>query len=167
MYCEPAQHTGNSKSPMIKFYNATKSGVDNLYHLVRFYLCKRKSRHWLYSLFMNIVDVICVDAYILYKKDRSNIVCYAFLTQVAHQLMASLMSKRSIGHRNNRVRSAYSVFMAMEPPTQASECLNRGSCYICPRPLDKKTDVKCHTSKCGKFMCLEHRITCCRDSLGK
>ena len=47
--------------------------VDNMDHMVRFYSCKRKTRRWSYSLFMNMVDVISLNAYILqYIQNRSS-----------------------------------------------------------------------------------------------
>ena len=51
---------------MISYYNATKSGVDNLDHLVGLYTCKHKTRRWPMTLFFNIVDTSGVAAYVLW-----------------------------------------------------------------------------------------------------
>jgi Transposase IS4 len=53
-----------NKPEIIIHYNKTKSGVDNLDHLVGLYSCKRKTRRWPMTLFFNLVDCACVAAYV-------------------------------------------------------------------------------------------------------
>nr|CAH7759096.1 unnamed protein product [Callosobruchus chinensis] len=47
-------------------YNATKGGVDNADKLIREYSCSRRTARWPYRLFMNIIDICALNAYILY-----------------------------------------------------------------------------------------------------
>ena len=49
------------KPEIIQHYNKTKSGVDNLDHLVGLYSVKRKVRRWPMTLFFNIIDVAYVS----------------------------------------------------------------------------------------------------------
>lgn len=58
----------NGLPEIVEFYNSTKSGVDNMDHMVRFYSCRRKCCRWPYTFCCNIVDVALVNAYILLKK---------------------------------------------------------------------------------------------------
>ena len=82
---------GEHKPEIIEFYNETKSGVDNMDHMVRFYSSKRKTRRWSYSFFMNCVDIIALNAFILYKTDHPQENRYTFLKNLSHQLLIPLM----------------------------------------------------------------------------
>jgi len=62
----------NGLPEIVSFYNSTKSGVDNLDHMVRFYTCRRKCCRWPYTFFCNIVDVALVNANILWRKDSQS-----------------------------------------------------------------------------------------------
>jgi len=54
------------KPEIIMDYNATKSGVDILDKLVKEYTCTRSTRHWPLKLFFNLIDVACVNAFLLW-----------------------------------------------------------------------------------------------------
>jgi hypothetical protein len=58
-------NSDNGLPEMVAFYNATKSGVDNMDHMVRYYSCKRKCCRWPYGFFCNLVDVALVNANLL------------------------------------------------------------------------------------------------------
>ena len=63
---------GEDKQPQIvRDYNATKSGTDNMDHMIRVFSCKRKCRRWPYSFFMNMLDVMTMNAYVIFKHDYS------------------------------------------------------------------------------------------------
>jgi hypothetical protein len=47
-------------------YNATKSGDDVLDKLVREYTCKKSTRRWPLKLFLKLIDVACVNAFVLW-----------------------------------------------------------------------------------------------------
>lgn len=51
--------TNKKKPAIIMHYNATKSGVDNLDHLVSLYSCKRKTNRWPMTMLFNIIDCCC------------------------------------------------------------------------------------------------------------
>ena len=60
----------DKKTDIILHNNATKSGIDNLDHLVRIYTCNRATRRWPFTLFMNVLDVAGVAAYIVWMEQR-------------------------------------------------------------------------------------------------
>lgn len=104
----------SEKPEMACFYNAIKSGVDNLDHLVRFYSCKKKTRCWPHRFFLNLLDVICVNSFVLFKKRHATLSRYSFLKELAHQLMRSLMKRRLLDSSSNRVRTAIRLFISPE-----------------------------------------------------
>jgi hypothetical protein len=172
--CKPVlllstMHTGvlavedNQKPAIVQFYNSSKSGVDNLDHMVRFYSCKRKTRRWPYAFFMNLVDVICVNAYVLHKTNHQVSTRYEFLKGLAHQLMEGQMRRRLQSNPSTRLRTLLLRFLdddraEVRPQIAGSK---RGRCAFCPRSNDKKTDVKC--CSCGSFICVQHRHVHCED----
>ena len=60
------------KPEIIMHHNATKSGVDVLDKLVREYICMRSTRHWPLKLFLNLIDVAAVTAFVLWMLKYSN-----------------------------------------------------------------------------------------------
>ena len=60
------------KPEIMMQYNATKSGVDILDKLVREYTCTRPTRRWLLKLFLNLIDVACVNAFVLWMLKYPN-----------------------------------------------------------------------------------------------
>ena len=162
----PSQ-VNDGKPEIIQFYNSTKSGVDNLDHLVRFYSCKRKTRRWPYSFFMNLLDVICVNSYVLYKSDNNVSSRYSFLKDLAHQLMRQQMIRRLEESSCRRAHNAIRMFICEEnclpsgdgPTTNRDQELRSGRCCLCPRALDKKTSIRCFS--CHRFLCLAHRNIVC------
>ena len=53
-------------------YNATKRGDDILDKLVREHTCTRSTRHWPLTLFLNLIGVACVDAFVLWMLKNPN-----------------------------------------------------------------------------------------------
>jgi len=54
------------KPEIIMHYNATKSEVNILDKLVSEYTCTRSTRHWPLKLFLNLIDVAWVNAFVLW-----------------------------------------------------------------------------------------------------
>lgn len=58
---------GDLKKPdIILHYNATKSGVDNMDHMVSLYSCKCKINRWPMVMFFNMVDVAALASFVLW-----------------------------------------------------------------------------------------------------
>jgi len=55
----------NHKSEIIVHYSATKNGDQVMDKLLREYICMRSTRHQPLKLFLNLIDVACVNAFVL------------------------------------------------------------------------------------------------------
>ncbi|XP_047104409.1 uncharacterized protein LOC124724873 [Schistocerca piceifrons] len=55
------------KPDIIKFYNATKGGVDQMDQKSRYYTCKRQTIRWPFALWMNMMDVAAMNSEILFS----------------------------------------------------------------------------------------------------
>jgi transcription elongation factor GreA-like protein len=60
------------KPVIITHYNDTKGGVDTLDHMVNKCSCKRQKNRWPVVLFMNIVDISAINAFVLWKDIHPN-----------------------------------------------------------------------------------------------
>ena len=54
-----------NKPYMIFDYNSSKGGVDTADKFIREYTCYRKTARWPYRLFMNIIDISALNAFII------------------------------------------------------------------------------------------------------
>jgi hypothetical protein len=102
----------NGKPQIVNAYNATKSGVDNLDHMVRLYSSKRKCQRWPYEMAFNFFDVAAVNAYIImhFNNDnkRSN-ERYIFLLNLGYALVAEHIEQRQTGTLTRAIRLAMSL----------------------------------------------------------
>ena len=57
----------DKKPTVITNYNETKGGVDTMDQMASTYTTKYKSRRWHVAVFCNILDLSCLNAYILYS----------------------------------------------------------------------------------------------------
>lgn len=163
--CQDSQN----KPLMILDYNNTKGGVDNADKLIREYSCKRRTARWPFRLFMNIIDICALNAYILYieknpdwKKNnfsRRRI----FLLQLGAELARNNMEKRAkyIKHKAYVKSALKDCGIPMVNPTtevatqSVHSAKKRARCYQCPRNCDRKVNTVC--SFCKKFICQVHR----------
>jgi len=60
------------KPEIVMQYNAAKSGADILDKLVREYTCMRSTRRWPLKPFLNLLDVACVNAFVLWMLKYPN-----------------------------------------------------------------------------------------------
>ncbi|KAF4514001.1 UNVERIFIED_CONTAM: hypothetical protein B566_EDAN018653, partial [Ephemera danica] len=101
-----------NKPEIIHFYNETKGGVDTLDHLIQKYSCKRATRRWPMIMFYNLIDIICVAAFVIWratypawnynKKYRRRL----FLESVGLALVEKQIDRRYETCHHNSVRSA-------------------------------------------------------------
>lgn len=81
----------DTKPGIVKFYNSTKSSVDNLDKLVRNFSSKPKCTRWLYGVSFIYVNVAVIVAMCL--KDATN--HYMFRKELAYELLMPLMKARA------------------------------------------------------------------------
>ncbi|KAJ8887623.1 hypothetical protein PR048_013840 [Dryococelus australis] len=59
----------NEETPeTIQYYNFTQFGVDMMDQMARKHYVKSASRHWPVHVFFNVLDLACINAWILYKE---------------------------------------------------------------------------------------------------
>lgn len=156
--------SGVQKPEIVEYYNATKSGVDNLDHLVRFYSSKRKTRRWPYAMFMNLIDIAAVNSLILFKtKSANSISRYQFLKELAHSLMIPRMKRRmEMATRiESRILQHIRAFVPVNNVESIQGAIKRRRCAYCPAKPGKKTTTTCST--CGLYICETHRIQFCEN----
>ncbi|CAB0014424.1 unnamed protein product [Nesidiocoris tenuis] len=67
MHDQSDLHPYSKKPQIIHSYNATKGGVDTLDQLCSNNSCNRKTKRWPMCFFYNILNVACVNSYLIYK----------------------------------------------------------------------------------------------------
>lgn len=62
---ENAAH--NKQPDIVKFYNETKGGVDELSNLISVARCKKRVNRWPVAIFCNMLDVSALNAFIIFN----------------------------------------------------------------------------------------------------
>jgi len=164
----------DNKPEIITYYNETKSGVDNLDHLIGLYKCKRKTRRWPMTLFYNMIDTAAVAAYVIwcykhpaYHQSKTH-KRRLFLVDVAESLVREHLTRRMGNPQamQGGVKLAFKAIGFDLGPNAAQAALPAGKkrCVICPRTVDRKTNARC--SECGNPCCQEHCKTVCQLCCG-
>lgn len=163
---DPNNH---GKPDIVLFYNDTKSGVDNLDHLVRIYSCKRKTNRWPLTLFFNMLDCAGVAAYNIWlqkfpdwnrgKHNKRRL----FLKELGRALVQQHIERRLENPRalQRGVRAALSAIGIEIQPAQVAgpNRQERKRCAFCTRERDRKTPIVC--VNCQMHCCPEHQIVIC------
>ena len=141
----------NRKPTAIIDYNHRKGGTDRMDQTIASYTTKYKSRRWHVPVFCNILDIACLNAYVLHKElfpqlnqDKSN----------RRRLFLLSLGFALTRHQQSKIK-------AQEMPSHAPRASSsaKGRCFSCPRSADKKTRSTC--SSCGRFICSLHsNLTC-------
>ena len=156
------------KPQIIKYYNKTKIGVDLLDQMLKYYRCYRRTARWPLVLFLNFVDISCLNAYILWMKlhplwnENQNNKRRHFLLELGKALVLSFIEHRDTSNLHTRILRAIEAVpnKSIKRETTASGIpgtdltVKRGRCVICPRSKDRKIPTKC--SQCNEFVCAEH-----------
>ena len=155
----------SGKPDIVRFYNETKSGVDNLDKLVRGYSSKRKSRRWPVHLFFTLVDCAVLVALRMMQHQAGSLEChYDFKKELAYELCLPLIIHRSsLPGLRQTVKDAMSAVgvTIIRPDTRRSVPSCKGRCKMCPRSRDRKTKTKCFI--CGMFLCADHVKNVCDE----
>ena len=168
---------GDKKKPdIILHYNDTKSGVDNMDHMLSLYSCKRKINRWPMVLFFNMVDVAALASFVIWicnvpdwRKESKWSRRRQFLVELGEQLVKTIIIRRPQmpTHLRQDIRDAIAtvsdkLHLTRDMVTTATERpqSGQGRCIICPRNKDRKVRKFC--DHCGKAVCNEH---CCTKIL--
>lgn len=148
--------------------------------MVTHFSCKRKTNRWPMAMFFNMVDIMGLAAYAMYR-DCERYACLqkiterkTYLLQMAKELAMPNIVRRSVQKmviRNLSVRRAIEmmldheiIFELNEPPPERDSTGRKklkGSCYQCPSR--KNTREQC--VKCTKPICAAHTLKVCSTCL--
>lgn len=152
MHAAPEISLGLKMKPqMILDYNRTKAGVDTMDQMARCYTTKRQSRRWPMAMFFNMLDITCLNSFVLYTSSNSSWEAKKrhrrrlYLVKLGEKLVAP-QKEKNIRESARKQRIGKKV---------------QGRCRDCPRSSDKKFMINCIT--CAKFLCLEHRRVVCNN----
>lgn len=160
---------------IVQHYNETKSGVDSMDRMVKYYSCKRKCFRWTYGFFCNMIDVALLNASVIMKfgaqssstsDGNTGMFRFNFLMDVGYELVDAHIKKRA-----SRERVSKSILTAMNllgykrriSNDTAHSQQRSGRCKDCAREKDRKTTQRC--SSCSDFVCSMHssKTICCSD----
>jgi hypothetical protein len=165
---KPGLQTSNHYS-----LQCNKGGVDVVDKLAREYTTCRGTR-WPIRLFCNMLDVICINAFLLWLlkhpewKTKVHHHRRHFLLELGDQMVHPYIIQRASNCcLNKAIREAMEAIAvnpklqnptATTPSTQGGR--KRGYCHICPRKPDRKTEFrsgtcKNHSSKKNVIQCFK------------
>lgn len=164
-----------NKPEIILFYNNTKGGVDTVDWMVKKYTCRRISRRWPVVLFLNLVDLALLSAYIIWnlthpeqlqtvKRGRRKL----FLRSVGEALIKPHIRLRE-AHGTPQVKrtiqeAGFSQAVDEIPSArQPASPVKRRRCYKCPQSKDGKFKTIC--VDCKKNLCPQHTLILCSNCL--
>ena len=133
------------KPEICLFYNQTKGGVDSTDQMVRYYSSKVQTRRWPLACFFNLLDMICLNAFVISKSlgifsgPRRE-----FLIQLAEVLCKPHMLLRQ--PKQPRIKEIISGYHPEE--LQAHES-RRTTCRSCHKNKTKSVCVCCKQFTCG------------------
>ena len=150
---------------IIQHYNETKSGVDSMDRMVKYYTSKRKCFRWTYGFFCNMIDVALLNACVIMRPKAEpstsdgNMFRFNFLMETGYELVDSQIKKRASVERLSKSVSIAMNLLGYKRriSNDATRIHQRsGRCKICAREKDRKTTQKC--SSCDAFVCTMHSL---------
>ncbi|XP_047099197.1 piggyBac transposable element-derived protein 4-like [Schistocerca piceifrons] len=159
------------KPDIMKFYNSTKGGVDQMDQKICYYTCKRQTRRWPFALWVNMMDVAAMNSEILFSAQHltyhsgSSDKRHLFLRDLAEEMVRPLMELRTqIPNLPKKIVDALqrcgvqkNVILPNQLPVSGKRC------NYCPYNKHKKSDVTC--IKCKTNICKEHSGVLCASCL--
>ena len=157
-HCAPTLSNADNRKPSVIIdYNHRKGGTDRMDQMIASYTTKYKSRRWHVPVFCNILDIACLNAFVLHKE--------LFPQVNQHKSNRRRLFLLSLGfalvrhQQESRIR-AQELPASQVPRVQTSV---KGRCFSCSRSADKKTRSTC--SSCGRFICSLHSNLVCLSCL--
>ncbi|XP_042856157.1 uncharacterized protein LOC122242824 [Penaeus japonicus] len=158
--------TGEDKKPeIITFYNSTKGGVDVVDMMMDKYSVSRNSRRWPLTVFFALLNISCVNSYVLYVHNPQNTLKRRkFIKQASFVLLQDTLKRRCQNMRLPKsLREGISKTLpetAVATPSASSQPSQTKAkrCEFCPRSKDRKVKSTCST--CKKNVCSDHSKMC-------
>lgn len=140
------------------------------------YSCVRATRRWPFRVFMEMLDMAALNAYIVWiskntewkKNDRSR--RKIFLEELSTQLVKNnVIERRQSNHSFHQdVQLSFNLFYKEfhlsneeEKENSPTKLLKTRRCSFCPRTKDKKTKNQCCV--CERPICVHHSFNLCPD----
>lgn len=162
------------KPEIILFYNKTKGGVDSADKMTRLTTCTRTTRRWPFRLFMDLIDIATLNAYVIWTCKNPDWEISAndrrkeFVRQLGVELATNnvILRKNSFARYHKLQNYSFEVFYKKinlpfddQPGPSKRQKVERKRCFYCSRQQDKKTNLTC--IKCDKYVCNDHKIIIC------
>jgi hypothetical protein len=149
------------KPDVIKYYNATKGGVDAADERVGTYSVKFKCRRWHVVFFCNVLDLSAFNGFVVHSL-------------INPQWNANKLSRRRLyllelgnalvrRHLERRERPVVAALDIPSTPRLPNDTRKRGVCQICEEGERKKCSTRC--DNCNEFVCKDHSGQICRKCL--
>ncbi|KRZ19449.1 hypothetical protein T11_16230, partial [Trichinella zimbabwensis] len=149
-------------------YNACKGGVDAMDKMVREYSCCRNTKRWPLLLFMNMLDVAAVNAFVVFvtkfssfygnKNHRKRLFLKDLGMRLVRPNIECRTSENFSGMQKNIQRCILMVLgedhVLKNTRNEETSSRKRGRCALCIPRGDKKYPTKC--DHCQKFVCPQH-----------
>lgn len=158
------------KPDIISYYNKNKGGVDIIDQLCNSYCCGRGTRRWPMAIFYRIIDMIGINAFVLYKENNhlANFKRRDFLKELGMKLcLDHLKARFECKNQHKTIKILISKFLKIPYQgnfIQPGPCQIRKKnirCDFCERKEDRKTNIQCQS--CSKFICDIHRNIFCTN----
>lgn len=135
------ENTG--KPEIIEFYNSTKGGVDSLDQKCTIYCTRRRTRRWPMAIFLRILDISGVNAYIVYKtnEDFNDTARINIMKKLVHSLVVPEMERRLQNKRihkeiKSKIRRVLNIRKDLSSTPLHDHLLNpRKTCYLYGQPI--------------------------------
>lgn len=158
------------KPSIITFYNETKCGVDVMDQMVQTYSCKRQTRRWPMVLWYNILDVACLNAYIIFTSQHPDFhpkqshKRRLFIKELVKELVIPQMTVRldTVLNLPKAVLSSMERCGVVTQPAEGTSqqtSVGKKRCHICPSKKDRKSATTC--KKCSRHVCKDHSYIIC------
>lgn len=174
---EDASINGTTGKPeMIIYYNQTKGGVDTLDQMCSTMSCSRKTNRWPMALFYGMINIACINAYIIYvhnivRKGEKTLNRKKFMKNLYTALTSPFMRKRLDAPtlkrylRDTITKKILPLNDDDSTPENTNEPVTkkRGYCKYCPSKIKRKASAMC--KKCKGIICREHNLDVCLKCL--
>lgn len=169
-----------AKPEIIKFYNATKGGVDNMDKLLSEYSVQRRTKRWPLALFYNMLNISALAAYIIYHEHNNTATSTnrrrKFLQELSLHLCMPLIERRVENPNvmgNPSTRMAIELVLGKEPsPKKENANPERdltgrlpqvGICHLCKTEGNQRRKTRKTCKCCLKPVCKQHCKDVCND----
>lgn len=160
------------KPSMIEFYNSTKGGVDTFDQICSNMSCNRKTNRWPMCLFYGMINISCINSYIIYchnvllnggKPKLRRPYMKKLQLQLAEPWLKKRFEKTTMPrHVKSKIKSVLNLPSEPLPSCSTAslpENRKRKICGLCP--YKKRRMTKTYCAACKIAICGEHTFNFC------